>query len=268
MEYRNKEWLKEKFNKYKKVSIVAKETGYPRTCIARYATRFGIYEKKFTRETVNHVNEEYFKVINSREKAYFLGFIMADGNMHEREDGRLQFSIKVKNTDKDILIKFAKAIDFDPGKIKDKISKRKETITKACVLTIYNTRFCENLINKGVISNKGSKESMNVSDVFKRDFIRGFIDGDGWIGRDRNRIGYGSMSKQIVEDISEYLKQELDISFNITKDKNIFRVDIYDRIKVYKIVKYIYYDKCIALNRKKELANITIERILNLFGSL
>ena len=81
MKYRDKEWLKEQFNIYKTVSSVSKNTGYPRTCITRYALRYGIYKSKFTRDKNNNINEDYFKTIDSAEKAYLLGFIMADGNL-------------------------------------------------------------------------------------------------------------------------------------------------------------------------------------------
>ena len=81
-----------------------------------------IINQQYNRNKANHVNEKYFANIDSANKAYFLGFIMADGNMYQHEDGKLQFSIKIKNTDKDILYKFADEIEFP----KDKIIEREE----------------------------------------------------------------------------------------------------------------------------------------------
>ena len=140
-EYRNKEWLKEQFDKYKTPSEVAKVTGYPRTCITRYATKYEIYSVKFNRDKTNHVNETYFANIDTATKAYFLGFIIADGNMYQRDNGKYQFSIKIKNTDKDILYKFADAVEFPKDKITEREENRKGSITKCAEIKIYNQEF-------------------------------------------------------------------------------------------------------------------------------
>ncbi|MEG1494711.1 MAG: hypothetical protein RR406_00205 [Bacilli bacterium] len=155
-------------------------TGYPRTCITRYAIKYNIYEKKYTRDKTNYVNEDYFNKINTSDKAYFLGFIMADGNMYQRSNGKYQFSIKIKSSDKDILLKFAQAIDFNIEKITERNETRNETITRCAEIKIYNQTFCENLIKQGVIPRKTGKEYIpNISSKYLKDFIRGYIDGDG-----------------------------------------------------------------------------------------
>ena len=268
MKYRDKEWLQEQFNEYKTVTNVANKTGYPRTCITRYAKKYGIYESLYTRNKCNDINENYFKVIDTSEKAYFLGLIMADGNMYLKNN-KLQFSIKLKSTDSDIIYKLSKAVGFDESKLKFHKGTRNGTETIGIELKTYNQVFCENLLNKGIVPNKTGKESFPaIRDNLKKDFIRGFIDGDGWIGKDRNRIGVASMSLDIIDQISNHLKEFLKINININKDKNLFRFDIYDKFKVLKILNYLYYNDCISLERKHELANNTKSRILNLFGSL
>lgn len=262
MKYRDKEWLKEQFDKYKTVSNVAQETGYPRTCITRYAIKYGIYQSKYNRNKNNNINENYFKNIDTSEKAYLLGFIMADGNMYIRADGKYQFSLKVKDTDIDIVIKLAKATSFDEDKIKGVEGTRNNTITKAKVIKTYNNQFCINLIDKGIVPNKSGKETIpKIDKTLKRDFIRGFLDGDGWIGKARNRVGLASMSKEIIIDILNYINEELDIDIPIHQDKNLWRFDIYKKDNVYKILDHLYYKDCIALDRKKELAIKTMSRV-------
>ena len=155
-------------------------TGYPRTCITRYAIKYGIYQKRFTRDKVNYVNEDYFNKINTSEKAYFLGFIMADGNMYLRSNNKYQFSIKIKSSDKDILLKFAKAIEFNPEKITERNEERNGTITRCAEIKIYNQAFCNSLVNLGVVPRKTGKEYMPlIPKELEKDFIRGYIDGDG-----------------------------------------------------------------------------------------
>lgn len=262
MRYRDKEWLKEQFDKYKTVSSVANNTGYPRTCITRYALKYNIYQSKYNRNKNNNINEDYFKTIDTSAKAYLLGFIMADGNMYLKANGSYQFSLKVKDTDVDILEKLAKATSFNADKIKDVKGIRKNTITKSKSMKTYNNQFCLNLVDKGIIPNKSGKESMpSMNKDIKKDFIRGFLDGDGWIGKDRNRVGIASMSKDIMHDIINYIQEELDISVSLHQDKNLWRFDIYKKETVYKILKHLYYKDCISLNRKYDLAINTMSRI-------
>ena len=74
MLYKNKEWLQEQLNTYSTVTEISKATGYSCTTITRWAEKFGIYKKKFTKTTnVNYIDEDFFKQIDSPEKAYFLG---------------------------------------------------------------------------------------------------------------------------------------------------------------------------------------------------
>lgn len=269
--YRNEKWLREQFEKYKIPSLVSNMTGYPRTCITRYAIKYNIYDAKYTREKTNYVDEEYFCNIDNEKKAYFLGFIMADGNMYKRNNGSYQFSIKIKSTDKDILLKFADEIKFNKDKIKERSENRNDTITHCTEIKIYNQAFCKSLIALGVVPRKTGKEKMpNIPKEYQKDFIRGYIDGDGWIGKDRAQIGVCSASKTIIDQINSYLKEAINTELNTNKrPDNIYISKTYNRKKVYHILKHLYYEDCISLNRKKNLAINKIKDIYeDLIGSL
>ena len=252
--YTDREWLQNQFNKYKTPSLVSTMTGYPRTCITRYAIKYGIYEKKYTREKVNHVNETYFYNIDTAEKAYFLGFIMADGNMYLR-NGKYQFSIKIKSSDKDILLKFASAIDFNIEKIKERNEERNGSITRCAEIKIYNQVFCNSLVSLGVIPRKTGKEFMpDIPKEFEKDFIRGYIDGDGWIGKDNFQLGYCSSSYKIMEQITNYIKEAINVDMTIKQQNKIYVAKIYAKKKVYHLLKHFYYEGCTSLDRKNNLA--------------
>lgn len=271
--YRDKKWLKEQFDLYKTPTNVSNMTGYPRTCITRYATKYNLYQTKFTREKTNYVNEDYFNNIDTANKAYFLGFIMADGNIYKYKDNdRYQFSIKIKNTDKDILLKLAADLNFNPEKIKERSEERNGTITKCAEIKIYNKTLCKSLIALGVVPKKTGKEIMpkQIPQEFKKDFIRGFIDGDGWIGKDRTQIGMCSMSKTIIADINNYFIEVLNFSLNVHHRKDGITVaKIFNRKKVYHALKHFYYEGCTSLNRKNDIAKEKIKSIYDdLIGSL
>ncbi len=54
------------------------------------------------------VNDDYFSIIDTEEKAYWLGFIFADGYISNKNGKRV--GITLKSSDRDHIIKFAKAI--------------------------------------------------------------------------------------------------------------------------------------------------------------
>lgn len=269
-EYRNKEWLKEQFDKYKTPNAVAQATGYPRTSITRYATKYEIYSVKYNRHKTNHVNETYFANIDTAEKAYFLGFIMADGNMYLNSNNKHQFSIKIKNTDVDILHQFADAIEFPKDKITEREETRKGITTKCAEIKIYNQEFCSYLLKLGIVPRKTGKEQIpNLDEKFKKDFIRGYIDGDGWIGKDEAHIGICSASSDLIKAVRDYIKDTIDIELNIYDYAGVYTLKTYKRKSVYQMLKHFYYEGCIALNRKYNLATLKKQEIIeDLIGSL
>lgn len=265
--YKDKKWLIEQFGKYKTVSSVAKKTGYPRTCVARYAEKYGLRTKEYTRNDKNNINENFFKSIDTEEKAYFLGFIMADGNIYEYADGRLQFSLKVKSADKDIVLKLAEATNFDKSKVRIFKSERNGTITESCELKSYNEVFCRSLMSNGVVSNKTGKEIIpnTVPDFLVKHFIRGFIDGDGWIHdySYKSVVGACSQSKNILNDIISHFKRELSIELNILGDNRLYSIQTSAKKKVYSICKYLYKNSKIHLDRKYTNAINIIYKYIN-----
>lgn len=255
--YKNKEWLKQQFDLYKTPSEVSKQTGIPRTSITRYAKKYNIYDKKFSRESKNSISENYFKEINTAHKAYWLGFIMADGNIyHYKDSDKIQFELKIQESDYALLNQFAKDIGFNKDKIRHRECIRKNTLCKYASLKSYNKVFCNNLINHGVVDRKSGKEILpnTVPDKYIKDFIRGFIDGDGSVKEDCLYIY--STSETIIDQINEYL-----IAHNLELYKREEKRDTYTMYilktpkKILKqVVEFLYYDNCIALNRKYKIA--------------
>src|SRR5690606_10706467 len=61
-----------------------------------------------------NINEDYFKNIDSKAKAYFLGLIYADGNLRLSKNGKSYiFSLILQTCDKEILDKLLKETETD-----------------------------------------------------------------------------------------------------------------------------------------------------------
>lgn len=258
--YKNKDWLKEQFEKYKTVTEVSRQTGYPRTNITRFAKKYNLYIPQ-KRDPKIEVNENYFENIDSSDKAYFLGFIMADGYMYKRTEKLYRFGLKIKSSDDDIIKKFCTYIKYPLNKIRYRNQERNGNISELAEIQINNQIFCNHLINLGIVPKKTGKEIMPNCNGYELDFIRGFIDGDGWVyrhlcstGQDRFAIGCCSVSLSILESIQKYIKDTLGIEMHISERKGVYKCENASKYKVFKLLNNIYYDNCLSLDRKNNLA--------------
>ncbi len=260
--FKNKEWLEEQFRLYGSLTNVARCTGLPRTCISRYAEKFGIRTPGFKRNKANYVDEDYFKVIDTEDKAYFLGFIMADGSMYKKPNGDYQFSFKIKSTDADIVYKFADSIQFDKDKIKIRSRYRKDTLTTGIEIRIFNQVFCNHLLNLGIVPRKSGKETFpKLHEELKRHFIRGFLDGDGSIlyyeHINSKAVQFCSLSLSILSDIIDYFKSfEIEFKLYSQKTKNymLYNIKLTKLNEIKKVIHILYDDSSMYLKRKYDVA--------------
>ncbi len=139
---------------------------------------FGEHCKKHT------LNEQYFDVIDSYEKAYILGFIYADGNVYRTKPDTLTFQIKLQIRDRSVVELMRKAFESSHPiftfKSKTSLSKK---VSKIVGLTICNKRFCQGLIRAGSVPCKSLildfPDTSIVPERYLGAFVLGYFDGDG-----------------------------------------------------------------------------------------
>lgn len=181
------------------------------------------------------VFDDYFKKINSADRAYFFGLIATDGSISSdlKNQKRRKLSIKLKAEDAHILKTFKKFL-----KTKKKLyysgekyyGQKKIKSNPTYVLEIFSDKIHSDLIKLGVGKNKTKFLSFpNYKTVPKnlmRHYIRGVFDGDGSINKGKHtEIGltFTSGSKKFLIG----LKKEL-FKFGI---KNTWIMDVYRHIK-------------------------------------
>lgn len=256
----DKDWLKEKLEEYKTPNRIAINFDMPRTSVTRWAKRFGLYSVSFTRKSKNTINEKYFSSIDTKEKAYWLGFIMADGSVYKYKDrtGKLEFDIKIKQDDYEHLLKLARAIDFPEDKVQKGSRYRNQTETFFCSLRSYNKKFVECLLKHEVIPDKTEHKKIPklLNKKFYPDFIRGFWDGDGSIGTSTGI--FCCLCKEGLLQIQKYLEEnKIDVTFGNVKLKSerpAWRIAI-RRKTLLKFLNLIYPKNCLSLDRKMEIVN-------------
>ena len=166
-------------------------------------------------------NRHIFDNIDNEEKAYWLGFIVADGYLNI---DRHMLRIKLGNKDKQHLIKFIKFINGNEIMLKSEI----HSITKNenYYVSLYSKEITEALQKLGIEQAKSGREKVcNIKPQYYKDFIRGLWDGDGFIRKNLSGIGLVG-SYEILNFVQQFFKEQLDIEpLKIRKHCNIYRIE-------------------------------------------
>lgn len=233
--------------KGKTLSALGREFGVSYSTIRNLLKRKGI---KTEGNKHNFPRDEfYFKNIDSKEKAYWLGFLYADGCVHSNSN---EISITLK--DRDHLEKFRKAIKSN-NKIGESIDKRFSSMPKIYHFSIKDKQLKSDLIKWGCVPNKSLSLTKipNIPRDFVSHFIRGYFDGDGslhWLNGTKNfRISFVGTAP-FLKDIQKELGLSLSLGQQEGNKSKYFQVA--GRKQVPMILDYIYKDsdENIRLTRK------------------
>lgn len=202
-------------------------------------------------------NESYFSKIDNEQKAYWLGFLFADGYVRMHKGRSAELKLKLATNDKEHIELFKKSIE-STHPIKDikseVIYNNKKSVSYCSTFSVNSKKIVTDLFNIGCNNNKTfTVEMPNIDDIYIRDFIRGYFDGDGCIYTNKNNgtVHITSGSLTILEQIKEIIYKKLNIMGKINKYKNTYRVRWDKKIYIEKIYNYLYDDSNISLNRKK-----------------
>ena len=132
-----------------------------------------------------NVNHSYFNVIDSEDKAYWLGFLFADGCVRKTKTGA-QLVLKLSAKDENHLIKFKNDLNSE-HKIFYNVSKttsKKGTpsVSNNCVIRVNSGEMVEDLINQGCVPRKTFIiDYPNISEEFYKDFITSKVKDKKWL---------------------------------------------------------------------------------------
>lgn len=204
------------------------------------------------RKTIYSFKFDMFRVIDTEEKAYWLGFIYGDGSVDN-----YSLRIEISNKDKEHLDKF-KAFMGSNNIIK-------ETKKGCSRITLCSKELVRDLGKYGVVKNKTYKDirTPNIPKDLIIHFYRGILDSDGWICRNfskghlRGIIGFSSYKKTILLEILNFLKSFLpDIKANVKTYKRyegkwqVSQLQLTGNKLFISIYQLFYKDTIIYLNRK------------------
>jgi hypothetical protein len=153
-------------------------------------------------ESKLYFNINYFDEIDTNEKAYWLGFISADGCLKSNK-------VRLVSKDKEVIKKFKKAIESE-HKIVESITKDKRSGKqhKIFIISITNNLFTKKLSK---FINVDKSNNFNLPDIDNKlysSFIAGLFDGDGsFTICDKGRIKLSLIStKECLNKILDILE--------------------------------------------------------------
>lgn len=204
------------------------------------------------------VDENYFENIDSPNKAYWLGFIAADGWVSSDENNPVM-SIGLSIKDLNHLEKFKNDLK-STGKITQSCSLHKITgkYYATCAFSVRRLKFWNDLIKHGIIPNKSKELNFpNISDDLLKHYIRGYFDGDGcWTTDKQNTMSFGIVSsvENFCIKIRNCIKKQcqLESDVKITLHNNAYHFIYRDNLQTKRIYDYLYSDGGPWLDRKFE----------------
>lgn len=250
-----KEYIFQWYNK-KENGQIAKELGLTTKQVNDFAYRKGL--KRDVEKYI--VDENYFEKIDTQEKAYWLGFLYADGCVTEnKRNGKNKgYTLEITLAQKDEiqLIHLKRAINSNVP-----IKTKKVKQFSAVKLAVSNSKLCRDLIQLGCTPRK----SLTLTFPFDKmdsslysHFIRGYFDGDGCVySKSEKYIHSVSFvgTNEFLTDIQNIVNKELGLTKTKLQQKgNAFQCAWSGRNNLLKWYSYLYNTtNCMCLDRKKDI---------------
>jgi intein-encoded DNA endonuclease-like protein len=237
------------------LSSIKSRTGFNRRKLAKLLKRENIEivlnNQQFT------YNETFFDVIDTEEKAYWLGFLFADGYVSISPKHIVELCLA--ESDRTHVEKF-RDIMCREKPVAYKESKQNGKVFGAYRFSIINKYMVNKLVMLGCTPRKSLSLRMpEIGKDVKRHFIRGYFDGDGSLGLYGCKASAGICcgSKEFLLELQNILSEEV-LNFTQVKVLNSRRTpNVYSFTKggkdsVIVWLDYMYEGSTVHLNRKYE----------------
>lgn len=245
---------------HKDVSIVEQEIGCSKTTVCYVLKKFGINVR---RKSKYNFDVDYFEKIDTEEKAYWLGFLYADGYVNTINRHGVYLTLAYKDIEH--LKKFKKSLNGnnDIVIINKKLNNK---IFKQCSIKFYSKKIASDLSNLGCVQNKTFKlkfpNNKIVPDYLINHFIRGYFDGDGSVFISNEKHWRHGHVFPVIHfrflgtlDFLSNIQKILNIGGTLIKSKNsdIYELSYKRRKKAKIFMEYLYKDATIYLERKYQI---------------
>lgn len=246
---------------------IAKQLG-----ISQYTIYDGLKDWGVDRRTPSEMssftaNYNFFDSIDNEHKAYWLGFMYADGYITSNN----YVGLTLARMDRGHIEKYIKDLESNHNINDYTIEPTEKSFNNK---TVYSSRLlfksehmCNSLKDKGCVENKSLILTFPSYDIIPkhliRHFLRGYFDGDGSLILSKGSINFKICgTEEFLNGIVEVLNENIpSYSFNKDNfdkkdkesDKNNYSVSYGGRVKTLTVMNWLYKDSTIYLDRKYEL---------------
>ena len=237
--------------KGKSTVSICKELHISRSRFSNFLKEEGVYVNPIPQK--KKINERIFQNIDTEEKAYWLGFLYADGFISKGSRNDIELSLCLNDVCH--LEKFKEFIGFDGKLIIDEYR---------CRISFKNKNMKKDLIDKGCTPQKSLTIKFPSYNVVPkkliRHFIRGYFDGDGSIScTDKTHslcvLGTLNMMEHICYESGIPRK----IYISKSPNNSTYRILLDDKRDSLIFLHYLYDDCEIYLDRKYNKYKLLID---------
>lgn len=252
------------------VKAIAKELGHFSSNVTKKLLAWGVSLRSLTEGRMGYqFDVDYFKTIDSHEKAYWLGFIYADGNIYLNKDSyKNVFQMALGKVDNGHLGELRKALKDSRPLYSERGGER---------YMINNIHFVNHLIRLGVTPRKSLTTEFPSEDQlpsqYVNSFILGYFDGDGSISLQKKRWSFSLVgTKPFLSEIGRLLEMrglpqtQLRLEkrtgygkiFYLTYGGSCYALsrpgcEAYRKNSLLKLYRFLYSAPCPYLTRKHEI---------------
>jgi hypothetical protein len=194
----------------------------------------------------------YFQWIDTEEKAYWLGFLTADGCVTKGKSpgDSPRITVHLGKKDYEHLCKLKKALQA---------SQMISVNEHSCSFTIFSSEMAADLALHGILPKKTfSTKPVQVVSHLERHYWRGIIDGDGTFSRSGDALALVGDYDVILAFQTLVLSHCPEVKATIRKAENIFSLSIRRQATKF-LLQFLYESATIYLDRKYE----RVQRILS-----
>lgn len=209
-------------------------------------------------------NFRYFREIDSHEKAYWLGFIYADGFISGAQ-GRKKFGLSLSEKDISQIEKLKKCMESDYPINKYTVRAGYKPGSRYARLIVENEDMYDDLISHGVVEHKTDiLKPPNIKPEYNNSFILGYFDGDGSIFVSNSHCPFYQVNIVGTDDLLEFIHNDFVANSLVTKNIKIEKrrdnqtvsyIRYGGNKQVCRIMDYLYtdVDPLLPLERKRQL---------------
>jgi hypothetical protein len=238
----------------KSLRQISKELNINRKLLSKKLKEDGIVIRDINKNNVpkskriHKLNDKIFETIDTEEKAYWLGFLYADGYVNSNKG----IELSLKESDYEHLIKFQQFMGCDNNIVY-------RPIQKAYRIGIYSKKIAQDLINLGCVQAKSLILEFPTEEQVPKHlishFMRGYFDGDGSLTFSQGQLRFSVLGTSKFLDIYESfilncLDRKTSNKRSTKSDSTVESIQYGGNTQVFKIFNFLYNDATIYLERK------------------